>query len=136
MRFDDDHLDTLMPFGAPSTSSSTDGLANGSDRPLLPFLIDAGAEGMRKERSSRPATVCFAKIWRKHLSGRRRVETATGARRNLMTLPERSARAAFSASGRSKAKTFLQQAAQGRAFLELAGAFGTEVISMTVRISN
>jgi hypothetical protein len=30
MGFDNDHLDTLMPFGAPSTSSFGDGLADGS----------------------------------------------------------------------------------------------------------
>src|SRR6202040_3923260 len=30
---DNDHLGTLMPFGAPSTPSLIDGLANGSNRP-------------------------------------------------------------------------------------------------------
>ena len=52
-----------------------------------------------------------------------------------MTIPERWHAQCFG-FGQVEGEDFPQQAAQGRAVLELAGGLGTEVISMAVRISN
>jgi hypothetical protein len=90
--------------------------------------------GARKERSSRRATVCFAAIWRKHLSAGRRVETATGAGRNLMTIRERSARAGFRLRACRRRRFPAAGGAHSRG-PRACGSFGTEVTS-TVHISN
>jgi hypothetical protein len=41
MGFDNDHLGTLMPFGAPSTPSFAEDVANGFDRvkPIIEFAL-------------------------------------------------------------------------------------------------
>ena len=50
MGFDNDHLGTLMPFGAPSTPSFADGLTNGSNRPFA-GLLDWPHERARSEKA-------------------------------------------------------------------------------------
>ena len=46
---DNDHLGTLMPFGAPSTLSLTDNVTDSSKRPFRPFPMVQESRSRAKE---------------------------------------------------------------------------------------
>ena len=91
--FDNDHLGTLMPFGAPSTPSFAE--RTGQIDPLLPFLVALGTEGMRTITAS---SRCSARLRSRRLGdGPHRSEWAEarlrGApREGLESAPKRTPR--------------------------------------------